>query len=329
MRWHREFAVVGALLGCACTPTGLQAQNYPYKAIRTITGTSVGGPGDMVIRGAGQAITDTLGQPFVVENRPGASGILAAEACARSAPDGYNLCYCDHQGMAVLPAIRTKMSYDPRDIAPVILFGHTTSGIHIHPSLPAGSLQELFALAKQKANSITWSSFGPSSAATLYMEYFRRAKAVQFLNVSYKSASQAWTAMLSGEVMVSHFTLTAATLQAVKEGRAKTLMVSSEKRSPHLPDVPTYKEAGMEFALVTWFGLCAPAGTPRPIIQRLNAVVSKGLIDNPAMRAKFLASQGIQSDPPAGGAPETFADYIAAEQKKYAEIARVTGLKEE
>jgi tripartite-type tricarboxylate transporter receptor subunit TctC len=190
-------------------------------------------------------------------------------------------------------------------------------------------LPELLELARAKAGSVTWGSYGLTSPPYLYIEWLKKAKGVEFLNVPYKAASFAWPAMLSGEVQVSYFALTGNALQMVKAGKARTLAVTMEKRSPELPDVPTYREAGLDFAIVSWFALCAPAATPREIVARLNNVVNNGLIENPEARAKFLSSQGIETDPPAGGSPEAIAQYFAAEQKRYSEIVRITGVKED
>jgi tripartite-type tricarboxylate transporter receptor subunit TctC len=318
-----------ALLVIAAAPSLAAAQNYPSKPIRATIGTPAGGPGDVVLRGAGQAISQAFGQPFVVENRVSVSGIVSAEACAKAVPDGHTLCSCDQQILAINPYTRSKLPYDPNDIVPVALYGFLAAGIHVHPSVPVNTLQELLALAKEKPKSITFGSYGVTSAAHLYIEWLRNTRGVDFLNVPYKAASFAWPAMLAGEVQVSYFALTSAAVQMVKAGKARTLMVALEKRFPDLPDVPTYKEAGLEFPLVTWFGLCSPRGTPRDVIMRLNGEVSRGLLNNPEMKAKFVTSQGIQADAPAGGPPEAFARLISTEQQNYARIVKSTGVKED
>jgi tripartite-type tricarboxylate transporter receptor subunit TctC len=305
------------------------AQGYPAKPIRATIGTPTGGPGDVVLRGAGQAIQDALGQPFVVENRVSVSGIVSAEACSKAAPDGYQLCSCDQQTMAINQYTRSSLPYSPADMTPIALYGFLAAGIHVHPSVPANTLQELVALAKAKPGSITFGTYGVTSASHLYIEWWKKARGIEFLNVPYKAASLAWPAMLGGEVQVSYFALTGSAVNLVKAGKARTLMVALEQRFADLPNVPTYKEAGLEFPLVTWFGLCAPAKTPRDIISRLNVEVSRGLLNNPGMKAKFVTSQGIQSDAPSGGSPEAFGQLIAAEQKRYQDLVKITGVREE
>lgn len=323
-------AHIGALaLSIAFLPLASTAQNYPNKPIRATIGTPTGGPGDVVLRGAGQAISQTFGQPFIVDNRVSVSGIVSAEVCAKAPPDGYSLCSCDQQTLAINPNTRSKLPYDPNEIVPVVLYGFLAAGIHVHPSVPVNTLQELLNLAKEHPKSITFGTYGLTSAAHLYIEWWRNTRGIDFLNVPYKAASFAWPAMLAGEVQVSYFALTSAAVAQVKAGKAKTLAVVLEKRLVDLPDVPTYKEAGIEFPLVTWFGLCAPRGTPRDVITKLNGEVSRGLLNNPEAKAKFVTSQGIQVDPPAGGTPEAFGKLIAAEQQNYAKLVKVTGVKEE
>ncbi len=319
-----------AVMSSALLVAGMAAaQSYPSKPIRATIGTPTGGPGDVVLRGAGQVIQDALGQPFVVENRVSVSGIVSAEACAKAAPDGYQLCSCDQQILAINPYTRSSLPYNPADITPIALYGFLAAGIHVHPSVPANTLQELVAMAKAKPGGITFGTYGVTSASHLYIEWWKKTRGIEFLEVPYKAASFAWPAMLAGEVQVSYFALTGAAVNQVKAGKARTLAVTLDQRFADLPNVPTYKEAGLEFSLVTWFGLCTPAKTPRDIVTRLNQEVTRGLLNNPAMKAKFVTSQGVQSDPPAGGSPESFGQWIAAEQKRYQELVRITGAKEE
>ena len=305
------------------------AQTYPSKPIRATIGTPAGGPGDVVLRGASQAVQEATGQTIVVENRVSVSGIVSAEACAKANPDGYTLCSCDQQIIAINPVTRSSLPYNPADIVPIAMYGFLAAGIHVHPSVPARNLQELFALAKEKPKSVTFGTYGATSASHLYLEWWRKTQNVDFLNVPYKAASLAWPAMLAGEVQASYFALTSGAVAMVKAGKARTLAVTLEKRLPELPDVPTYKEAGIEFPLVTWFGLCGPKGTPRDAITCLNGIINKGLLGNPELKAKFVASQGIQVDSPAGGTPEQFGQWMASEQASYAKIVKATGVKED
>jgi tripartite-type tricarboxylate transporter receptor subunit TctC len=318
-----------AAAALALLPALALGQAYPNKAIRATVGTPTGGPGDVVLRGVGQAITNATGQAFVVENRVSVSSIVSMEACSRGAPDGYTLCSCDQQSLAINPVTRSKLSYPADEIVPIILNGFLGAGIHVHPSVPANTLQELFALAKAKPNSVTFGSFGPASAANLYIELWKKEKGIEFLNVPYKAASLAYPALLGGEVQAVYFAITGAAAQNTKAGKVKTLAVMLDNRSPDLPNVPTYKEAGIDVALVTWFGLCAPPKTPRDIVSRLNGIVAKGLLGDAELRQKFVLSQGMVIEGAAGGPPEAFAKHIAQERERYARIVKIAGVKED
>ena len=239
------------------------------------------------------------------------------------------LCASDSLGIVLNPVIRAKMPYDPmRDLAPVVFYGYGVNGILVHPSVPANSLQELFELAKAKPGTVSWGSYGLASTANLYIEYLRNAKGISFHNVPYKAASLAFPAMLAGEVQVSFFNLGQAAAQ-VKAGKARALAVILGKRSALLPDVQTYKEAGLDIAIITTFGLYAPAATPRDIVQRLNLELAAGLFNNAEMKQKFLTGQGLETDPPAGKSPEEFAAFLRAERDNFANIVKITKIKVE
>jgi tripartite-type tricarboxylate transporter receptor subunit TctC len=310
-------------------PFAAAPQNYPSKAVRIVSPWAAGGPGDVVTRGAAQELAAVLGQPFVVDSRVGADGMIAAEAGSKAPADGHILTGCDQQIMAINPAVHASMPYQIRDLAPVVHYGFLASGLHVSPSLPVNTLQELLDLAKAKPGSIAWGSFGPASASHLYIEWLRNTRGIEFLNVPYKGASFAWQGLLAGDVQVAYFAV-GPSAQVRKAGKIKTLAIMLGKRVSQMPDVPTYREAGLDIPLVvTWFGLCAPAATPRVIVQRLNQEVSTRLLANDALRAKFMTTQGLEMDTPSGESPEAFAQFTLAEQDKYAKLAKLAGVKPE
>jgi tripartite-type tricarboxylate transporter receptor subunit TctC len=320
-------APLAMLLAVSAAHFQAHAQTYPAKQVRIISGVIAGGPGDTANRGAAQVLSQALGQPFVVENRLGAEGMIAGEACAKSAPDGYTLCMFDGHEIALNPVIRTKMTYDPgKDMTPVMHLGFAPAAILAHPSVPANTLQELFALAKAKPGSINWGSSGLASPGNLYIEWLKNERGIRFHNVPYKSAVEAMRAVLAGEIHVTSFVAGAAAPN-VKAGKFKALAVAGIQRSPSLPNVPTFKEAGMDIAIITWFGMMAPSGTPRDSIQRLNSVLAKDLFANAALRDKFLTTPGIQVASPAGEPPAAFADFLKAQREMYAGIVKVTGVR--
>ena len=191
----------------------------------------------------------------------------------------------------------------------------------------ANTLPELLDLARARPNAISWGTFGPASASHLWVEWLKNTQNIQFLNVPYKGATFAWQGLLAGDVQVAYFSV-GPSAGPRKAGKIKTIAVMLGKRVPQMPDVPTYKEAGLDIPLVvTWFGLCAPGATPRGVVQRLNAEVSKRLLANDALREKFLTSQGLAMDTPSGEAPEAFTQFTLAEQEKYAKLVKLAGVK--
>jgi tripartite-type tricarboxylate transporter receptor subunit TctC len=304
-----------------------QAQSYPVNRVRIISSVAPGGPGDVASRGAAEGLARTLGQPFVIDSRPGAEGMIAGEACARSTPDGYTLCYSSGHDIMLNPLLRSKMPYDPaQDLTPVMHLGFAAAALIIHPSVPASSLQELFALAKAKPDSITWGTSGLAGPGHIYVEWLKNAMDIRFRDIPYKSSLQGMQAALSGEIQVTTY-IAATVAPHVRAGKFKALAMATNRRSPYLPDVPTFKEAGMEFAILTWYGLMAPVRTPREIIQRINAVITAELFAVPAMRDKYLTTPGTQVDPPAGARPEAFAEFLKDQREVYARAVKIAGVK--
>jgi len=326
MKQLRFCLVLCSMCAAALAWESVSAQSYPSRQVRILVGTPAAGPVDMLARGTAQVLAPLLGQPVIVENRVGADSMIAGEACAKSAPDGHVLCAIDSLGIALNPVIR-KMTFDPyRDLTPVVHYGYIGSAFLVHPSLPVNSMRELLELAKANPETITFGSWGVASGPNLYIEWFKNAKGIVFRNISYKAASQAFPAMLAGEIQVAFYSAGAAA-GAVRAGRAKALAVTLSRRSSHLPDVPTWKEAGLDIGLVTSVGLYAPAGTPQGIILRLNREIASGLIHNAEMRAKFITSQGLEVDPPAGGSPEEMAAAMLLEREKWAGVVKAAKLK--
>lgn len=316
-----------ALLGAS---VAVHAQNYPTKPVRIIVGTVAGGPQDVIARGTASVLSQSMGQPFVVENRGGADGLIGGEACARATPDGHTLCTSDNWAIALVQHTKQKLPYDPQqDLTPIVHYGYLAVAVLARPTLPVNTFQEALTYLKANPGKISWGSYGTSSATNLYMEWFKNARGIQFLNVPYKSASLTMPAMLGGEIDMAYLAIGLAA-QNVKAGKAKALaVVGPSARSPILPEVPTWKEAGMEMNIATWFGLYAPSGTPRDIIQRLNAELGKGLFNNAAAKEKFLTGIGMSVEAPAGGSPEALAALGRAELEKLGGIVKTIGIKPE
>ncbi len=283
----------------------------------------------MAIRGVAELLGQSMGQPFLVENRVGAEGLIAGEACAKSTPDGSTLCFLSGVDIALNPVIRVKMPYDGvRDLTPVMHLGFAPAAIVVHPALPVSSLRELFDLAKAKPGTIAWGSSGLASPGNLYIAWLKNAKGISFYNVPYKSSFHAMQAVLAGEIQVTSYVASGVAAH-VKAGKLKALAVPTSGRSPYLPEVPTFKEAGMEVAITTWYGMMAPSGAPKEIIQRLNGEIARLLFDNPSMKEKFLTRPGTLVLPPAGGSTDAFAAFLKAQLEMFSTLIRITGVRVE
>ena len=265
----RTWLMIGCWMAGVLFMQAAGAQGYPSRAARLIIPTAPGGPLDTMSRGLAQSLNQALAQPFVVENRVGADGAIALEACARSAPDGMTVCVMDSWPIVLNPALNARLSYDPeRDLAPIIHCGTLGSALVVHPSVQANSLRELLELAKAKPNTISFGTYGLASNTYFYVEWLKKAKGIVFLGVPYKAATQAMQAVLSGEIQVFAFGLGQSIVQA-KAGKVKILAVAGEERSPSLPDTPSFKESGMELSMRTCSECLRPPQHQRTLFNGL------------------------------------------------------------
>jgi tripartite-type tricarboxylate transporter receptor subunit TctC len=303
--------------------TGTSAQPFPSKPIRIVVPFPAGGTTDVLARAAAQKLTDTLGQPAVVDNRPGAGGNIGAELVAKSPPDGYTLLMGTVGTHAINPALYPKLPYDHmRDFAPVILVAGVPNVLVVNPALPVNSVQELVAYAKANPGKLNFASSGSGTSIHLSAELFKTAAGLAMTHVPYKGSSPALMDLIGGQVQLMFDNLPSA-LPQIRGGKLKALAVTSPERAPALPDVPTIAESGFPgFEASSWFGLLAPAGTPQPTIAKLNAEVAKWLA-SPEAKEKLLA-QGANA---AGGTPEDFAKHIAAETAKWQKVVKESGAK--
>jgi len=324
MRTLAPLIVAFSAVLVATLPAIAPAQSYPAKTVRVIVPHPPGGPGDVPPRGIAQALSQRLGQPFVIENREGADGLIGAEACAKAAPDGYTLCATSAGVMVINPMVRKDATYDAARFAPIVHTGTLQQLILAIPSLPANSMKELFALAKAKPESVTVGTFGGINLASLLVDWARAALGVRFYPIPFKSASQGLQSAMAGDVQVVSFAMGPA-LKHVQSGKLKALALSP-RANPALPGVPGLRESGVGFDFTTWWGWFAPVGTPREIVYRLNGEIAKLLAD-PAFNAKFIASQGLIADSATGASPEDFEKYIKAELEDFAQLMKLTGLK--
>ncbi len=305
-----------ALLLAAANATALAQSVWPSRPLRIISGFAPGGATDIAARAAAQKLTESLGQTVVVENRPGASGNLAAEMVARGAADGYAI-YLANATMAT-PSLFAKVPFDiNKDFAFISMIGMGPSALVLHPSVPARNVKELLALGRKHPHKLNYASGGTGNITHLAMELFVSMTALDMVHVPYKGGAPSTISTVSGEAQLM-FSSIASTLAQIQQGRLRAIAVSSMKPSAALPGVPTVHESGVPgYDASSWYGLVMSAATPAPIVSRLSGDMMKALA-TPEMRER-LSNQGI--DPVTGGSDE-FRKYMAAEIPKWAKVIR-------
>lgn len=316
--------VVGmsALPGLAQSAAALGKASYPTKPLRIVVPLSAGGPTDTLARVIGQQLTEKLGQPVIIENRPGAGGNIGADVVAKAAPDGYTLFMGTSGPLSINQSLYSKLPFDPaKDFAPVVLVASAPFVVAINPSVPAKSVKDLIALAKSKPGQLNFGAVS-GSAAHLATELFKSMAGIDMVHVAYKGAAPATTDLVAGVLQLS-FASTPGVMPNVKAGKLTALAVTSSKRLTQLPDIPTLAESGLAgYEASVWYGIVAPAKTPRAIIVRLNTEINK-ILQDPDTRQKLLANDFE----PAGSTPEQFETYIKAEATKWGKVIKNTGAK--
>ena len=299
------------------------AQPYPSKTIRIIVPFAPGGNVDITARLVAPGLQEALGQTVIVENKPGAGGTIGADLVAKSQPDGYTLLMGSNSTFSVAPSLYPNNPYSPtRDFAPVIMIASAPFVLVTHPGLAAKDTKELVALGKASPGKLTMSSAGTGSSNHLVGELFQEISGARFTHIPYKGSGQALTDLMGGQVNL-HFDQITSAASHIQAGKLRALMVTAPKRVPMLPDVPTAAEAGYPaFEATNVTGLIAPAGTPREIVDKLNAATQK-VISQAAVREKF-AGIGAEAT---GGTPEQFSAYIRDDLSKWTRIVKDANVK--
>ena len=317
--------LIRALLAACALAAGVaqSADRYPDRPIHFVVPYPAGGPLDTVARLTAQKVAADLGQPIVVENRPGAGGNIGAEYVARAAPDGYTLLLGAVATHAINPTLYAHIPYDAqRDFEPVTQLASTPNVLIVNPSLPVHNVREFVAYAKAHPGTLNFGSGSTGSAGHLAGELFKRMAGIDMTHVPYKGAAPAMTDLIAGQVQLMFDNLASALTQ-IKAGKVRALAVTTAKRTPLAPDLPTIAESGLPgFDINTWFGLFVPAKTPQPIVLRLHDEFVKAL-NAPDVREKMLAL-GAE---PVGNTPAQFAAYIRSESEKYAKVIQASGAK--
>ena len=310
------------LVAIAClAPAPAFAQAYPDKPVRILVGFSPGGFTDVLGRLIGQKLQERLGQPFVVENKPGAAGTIAADAVAKSKPDGYTLLMGHSNSNSIAPALYPKLPYDVnKDFTPIVMVASTPFMLTVHPSVQATDVKTFIEYAKK--NPLRYASSGQGSGQHLAAEQFIQQTGIKMTHIPYKGSGQAITDLLSGQVELN-FESPPNTLQHIKAGKLKTLGITSAKRSALLPDVPTIAEQGLPgYEIIQWFGILGPPGMPKPIVDKLNTEIN-AILKMPDVAEKVASQGGLVI----GGTPEEFAAYIRNDVPKWDKLVKAANIK--
>jgi len=321
----KGFKLAAVLLASTCAFTSAQAQKYPERPVTLVIPFPPGASTDAFGRLVAQRMTHDLKQQVVVVNRDGAAGIIGTNYVARATPDGYTLLWGTSSGLAIMPALKRKLPYDPqRDFAPISLGAKVSWVLAVHPSVPAGNVRELVALAKKHPGKLNFASAGTGGAPHLAGELFKATAGIDVMHIPYRGTALFAVDLVAGQVDYG-FASPLTTLPFTRTGRLKALAVTAAKRIDVYPDIPTMAEAGYPgFELTQWYAMLAPAGTPAGIITALNAAVRNALTD--ATLIKRLAEDGGM---PAPTTPEGLAEFIRNDTASYAKIAAKAGIKSE
>jgi len=297
------------------------AQSYPSRVVRMVVAYPPGGSIDVVARLVNQRLTTAFGHQFIIDNRAGAAGNIGTDYVAKAANDGYTLLMGSAASISSAPAVYAKLPYDPvRDLAPIIQVANQPNVLTAHPSVPARTLKEFIALAKANPGKFNYGSSGIGASQHMTAELFAMLTGVKIEHIPYKGGTPAMTDLISGQIDFM-FTPAPNAIAFVKSGKIRGIAVTSLKRSSALPELPTMDESGLKgFELLGWIGLLGPAGTPREIVDRLNADINKMLAGDIRPRLTDLGLDAV------GGTPEQFAAFIRQDIAKYVKIVKVAGI---
>ena len=310
-----------AALAMVVAATAGHAQGFPSKPLRIISPYPPGGGNDTMCRTIQPKLSELLGQQVIVDNRGGANTIIGTEALARAAPDGYTIELVPNVH-AINPALYAKLPYDPiRDFTPITLVGDSPLIVTVHPSLPARTVNALLALARRQPGEVQYGSSGTGSVGQMAVVQLEQMTGTKFLHVPYRGTAPMLIDVINGQLMFT-FASALGVMPHVRSGRLRAVAITSARRSPALPQLPTVGESVPGYSFILWYGLIAPAGVPQDIVKRLNTEIGR-VLNDPEVRSK-LAQQGVEASPTTS---KEFGDLIASDLKKYALLVKQAGVK--
>ena len=323
--WTASLCMVALVFGTGCGLDSARAQSYPNRTITFVIPFPPGGSTSIVGRVIADKMSQLLGQGIVIDNRGGAGGTVGTKAVAKSEPDGYTILVGYTGTLAIGPSLYKNAGYDPRkDFAPIGMIGNAPTSLVVHPSFPAQTVAELIAYAKANPGKVNFGSDGVGTVSHITGEYFARAAGLTLVHIPYKGTGPALSDLLGGHIPMA-FAPIPATHANVSAGLLRALAVTGAVRSSLLPDVPTMREAGLpEFDASLYYGLVAPAGTPRPVIDSLNRELRTALASDEVK--KQLGLDGTEITP---GTPEAYADFIDKDERKWSELVKASGVEPE
>ena len=323
--WNSLFGAVATAFVLSSALVPAQAQTYPNRAITLVIPFAPGGSTSIVGRGIADKMSELLGEKIVVDNRPGAGGTVGTKAVAKSDPDGYTLVLGYTGTLAIGPSLYKNAGYDPRkDFAPIGLIGNAPNSLVVHPSFPAKTIAELIAYAKANPGKVNFGSAGAGTVSHITGEYFAASAGIKLVHIPYKGTGPALTDLLGGHIPMA-FAPIPASHPNVTAGKLRALAVTSTTRSSLLPEVPTIAESVLPgFDASLYYGLAAPAGTPRPVIDKLNKALREALAS--AEVKKQLTQDGTEITP---GSPEDYAAFIDKDEKKWSQLVKASGVEQE
>jgi tripartite-type tricarboxylate transporter receptor subunit TctC len=315
--------ILGSIVAALAASPSFAGEDYPARPVQIVVGYPAGGSTDIAARLLAEKLGKDLGQNFVVDNKAGASGQIAAASIARAEPSGYSLFMTASPEMTIAVAVGTKLPYNPlKDFQPISLIVRAPHVLVVNPSVPVKSVKELIALARAKPGKLNYASFGVGTSNHLGGELFKMMADVDMTHVPYKGGAPAITDLLGGRVDMMFESL-APLLPHVKSGKLRGLAIATAERSPLAPEIPTFAESGLDgFSAGTWFGLVAPAGTPRPIVDKLAKAVRQ-ILATSEVKAVF-EQRGLV---PVGNSPEEFKTFFASEIDRWSTVAKKAGIK--
>jgi tripartite-type tricarboxylate transporter receptor subunit TctC len=302
-----------------------RAEPYPLRPIKVIVPTPAGGPVDVIARLVGNYLSAATGQGVVIDNRPGAGNTIGSKEAAQAEPDGYTLLYSSASGLVLAPMLQKNAGYDPlTSYDPIALVAQSSTILVVHPSVPVQSVQELVAYAKANPGKVNFSSGGIGVLPHLIGEWFKSAAGIDIVHVPYRGGGPSINDLVGGQVQMT-FEGTSVLVPLIQAGKLRALATTSRKRIAELPELPTMAESGFPgFVSTSWTGLLAPAHTPRPVIDKLNALINEGVT-----AADFKAALARLNNEPLGGTPQDFTDMIKGDIGKWAPVVKALGLKAE